>query len=102
MQIDLKKDNEFYRAEIKQQVDFNLLKLFKMIAFENIRDAAKQIFPEDLIRFFRFNKMLIEDNRINHIFYSRIIGRNKVFDYGKLHKLLTKENSASIVHNPSI
>ena len=67
-----------------------------------MRDAAKQIFPADLIRFFRFNKLLIEDDRIHYIFYARVIGRNKVFDYGKLHKILTKETSASIVHNPSI
>ena len=36
------------------------------------------------------------------IFYARLIGKNKVFDYGALHKLLTKETAASIVHNPAI
>lgn len=41
LQIALKKEAEFYRAEIKQQVDFDSLKLFKTIVFENTRDAAK-------------------------------------------------------------
>ena len=102
LQIDLKKDAEFYRAQIKDQVDYDLLKLFKTIAFENARDAAKQIYPSDLVRFFRFNKMLVEEGRIQDIFYSRLVGRNKVFDYGVLHKLITQETLSSIVHNPAI
>ena len=102
LQIGLKKDAEFFRAEIKDQADFDLLKLFKTIAFESTRDAAKEIYAADLIRFFRFNKMLIEEDRILNIFFARLIGRNKVFDYSKLHKLLAKENSASIVHNPAV
>ena len=54
------------------------------------------------MRFFRFNKLLIEQNRVSSIFYNRVIGQNRPFDYSRLHKLLTKENLESIVHNPAV
>ena len=101
-QIEMKKEIEFYRQEIKRQIDFDSLKLFKSMVFEQIRDAAKQIYPSDLIRFFRFNKLLVEERRINEVFFARIIGRNKPFDYKRLNKLLTGENLSAIVHNPGV
>ena len=72
------------------------------MVFENSREPAKQIYPGDLIRFFRFNKLLIEEERITLIFYPRIIGRNKLFDYKKLNKILASETLTAIVHNPSV
>ena len=64
--------------------------------------AAKQIFVSDMMRFFRFNKLLIEEERVESILFVRIVGVGKQFDYAKLHKLLTKETLSSIVHNPDI
>ena len=59
-QINLKKELDFFREEIKSQKGYQLLDLFKGIVFENQGDAAKQIFVSDVMRFFRFNKLLIE------------------------------------------
>ena len=59
-QIALKKEIDFYRSEIKGKHGYALLELFKGIIFENERDASKQIFVSDIMRFFRFNKLLIE------------------------------------------
>ena len=59
-QINLKKERDFYRSEIKGKKGYALLELFKAIVFENERDPSKQIFVSDLMRFFRFNKLLIE------------------------------------------
>lgn len=54
------------------------------------------------MRFFRFNKLLIEQQRVESILYKRVVGHDRPFDYSRLHKLLTKENMASIVHNPAV
>ena len=66
--------------------------LFKAIVFENERDPTKQIHVSDLMRFFRFNNLLIEQNRVEEILYRRIIGVDRVFDFSRLHKLITQEN----------
>ena len=70
--------------------------------FENERDASKQIFVSDIMRFFRFNRLLIEQERVESILFKRVVGVDRPFDYGRLHKLLTNENLTSIVHNPSV
>ena len=101
-QIALKQELNFYRDEIKGKKGYLLIDLFKAIAFENERDASKQIFVSDVIRFFRFNKLLIEQDRVECILFKRIVGVDRVFDYSRLHKLLTKENLTSIVHNPAV
>ena len=44
----------------------------------------------------------MEEKRIDEIFFARIIGKNKPFDYKKLNKLLTGETLSTIVHNPGI
>mmetsp|Transcript_32170 Transcript_32170/g.42628 ORF Transcript_32170/g.42628 Transcript_32170/m.42628 type:complete len:85 (-) Transcript_32170:1365-1619(-) len=54
------------------------------------------------MRFFRFNKLLIEEERIETILFRRIVGADRPFDYSRLHKLLTKNNLESIVHNPAV
>jgi hypothetical protein len=54
------------------------------------------------MRFFRANKLLVEESRVQKHLFDRVIGRNKVFDYKVLHKLLTSEIKASIVVNPAI
>lgn len=54
-QINIKKELNFFRREIKSQNGYYLLDLFKAIVFENERDPAKQIFVSDIMRFFRFN-----------------------------------------------
>ena len=101
-QINLKKERNFYREEIKGRREYVLLDLFKAITFENERDASKQIFVSDIMRFFRLNKLLVEQERVEKILFERIIGTDRVFDYSRLHKLLTKETLTSIVHNPAI
>lgn len=101
-QINLKKELDFFREEIKGKRGYALLELFKGIVFENERDAAKQIFVSDIMRFFRFNKLLIEQDRVENILFMRIIGNNRPFDYPRLHKLMTKELLTSIVHNPDV
>ena len=101
-QIHLKKELNFFREEIKGKRGFLLLDLFKGIVFENERDPSKQLFISDIMRFFRFNKLLIEQQRVESIFYKRVIGPDRPFDYSRLHKLLTKENFVSIVHNPAV
>lgn len=98
----MKKQAESVRCEIKQQDDFNLMRLFKSVAFEDQREAAKQIYTEDVVRFFRLNNRLIDPQRIIKTLYGRIIGQGNQFDYGALHKLLTRENRAAVVHNPSV
>lgn len=55
-----------------------------------------------MMRYFRLNKLLVEQERVEDIFFKRIIGPDRVFDYSRLHKLLTKENLTSIVHNPAV
>ena len=79
-----------------------MLELFKAIVFENVRDASKQIYVSDVLRFFRLNRLLIEQERVEDILFKRIVGVDRPFDYSRLHKLLTKENCQSIVHNPAI
>ena len=101
-QVALKREANFYREEIKGQRDYVLLDLFKGIVFENERDASKQIFVSDIMRFFRFNKLLIEQEKVESIVFKRIIRPDRVFDYSALHKLLTKETLTSIVHNPAV
>ena len=101
-QISLKKELDFYREEIKGKRGYALLELFKGIVFENERDPAKQIFISDIMRFFRFNKLLIEQERVESILFRRIVGANRPLDYARLHKLLTKETLVSIVHNPAV
>ena len=54
------------------------------------------------MRFFYMNKLLVEQNRVENILYKRVIGQDRPFDYSRLHKLLTKENHESIVHNPGV
>ena len=54
-QINLKKELDFFREEIKGQRGYQLLDLFKGIVFENSGDAARQIYISDIMRFFRFN-----------------------------------------------
>ena len=98
----MKKELDFFRQEIKGQVGYDLLSLFKGIVFENERDPLKQIFISDIMRFFRFNKLLIEESRVERILFNRIVGHDRPFDYSRLHKLLTKENLESIVHNPAV
>ena len=90
-QIALKREIDFYREEIKGKRGYSLLELFKGIVFENERDASKQIFISDIMRFFRFNKLLIEQERVESILFWRIVGIDRPFDYARLHKLLTKE-----------
>ena len=70
--------------------------------FENERDPSKQLFVSDIMRFFRFNKLLIEQSRVESILFKRVVGADRPFDYARLHKLLTKENLESIVHNPAV
>lgn len=101
-QISIKKELNFYRGEIKDKKGYASLELFKAIVFENERDASKQIFVSDLMRFFRFNKLLIEQERVESILFKRIVGSDRPFDYSRLHKLLTKETLLSIVHNPAV
>lgn len=101
-QIALKREIDFYREEIKGKRGYSLLGLFKGIVFENERDASKQIFISDIMRFFRFNKLLIEQERVESILFWRIVGIDRPFDYARLHKLLTKETLQSIVHNPGV
>ena len=98
----MKKELDFFRDEIKGQHGYLLLDLFKGIVFENETDASKQIFISDIMRFFRFNKLLIEQQRVDDILFKRIVGYDRPFDYSRLHKLLTKTNLESIVHNPKI
>lgn len=68
-QINLKKERNFYREEIKGRQEYVLLDLFKAITFENEKDASKQIFISDIMRFFRFNKLLIEQERVEKILF---------------------------------
>lgn len=100
LQIHLKKELNVYRKAIKSKKDYHLLKLFKFMAFQDKENAQKRITLSDLIRFFRLNKLLVEPDRLQEIFFERIVGKGNVFDYSKLHKLVTKENRESIVHNP--
>ena len=102
LQIELKKELNFYRDEIKAKKGYFLLDLFKALVFENERDPSKQIFVSDIMRFFRFNKLLIDQDRVEAILFKRIVGVDRVFDYSRLHKLLTKETFTSIVHNPAV
>ena len=69
-----------------------MLELFKAVVFENVRDASKQIYVSDVLRFFRLNRLLIEQERVEDILFKRIVGVDRPFDYSRLHKLLTKEN----------
>ena len=52
------------------------MRLFKSVAFEDQREAAKQIYTEDIVRFFRLNNRLIDAQRIIKTLYGRIIGQD--------------------------
>ena len=102
LQVNLKRELDFFRDEIKGQADYVLLDLFKAIVFENERDPSKQIFVSDVMRFFRFNRLLVEQHRVEDILFRRVVGADRPFDYSRLHRLLTKEKLESIVHNPAV
>lgn len=87
---------------MKKQKDFNLVVLFKELAFEDQQSAAKQIYVDDVLRFFRANGLAIDEEKVKHHLFDRIIGRSRIFDYKMLHKLLTGEKKAAIVHNPAV
>jgi hypothetical protein len=80
-----------YRAQVKKQKDFNLIVLFKELAFEDQHNAAKQIHIGDIMRFFRVNRLAINEDKVRFHLFGRIIGSKNVFDYKMLHKLLTGE-----------
>jgi hypothetical protein len=54
------------------------------------------------MRFFRVNGLAIDEHKVRDNLFGRIIGRQRVFDYKMLHKLLTGEKKAAIVYNPAI
>ena len=60
---------------------FICLKLFKAIVFEGSEDPAKQIVLEDILRFFRLNRLLIESDRVQSVFLGRIIGHENPLDF---------------------
>jgi len=59
LSVQLKREDDFYRNEIKKQDDFNLTGLFKVMAFDYAEEAAKKITGDDVLRFFTLNKLLI-------------------------------------------
>lgn len=80
LQINLKKEVNFYRAEVKKQKDFSLVVLFKEIAFEDQSTAAKQIHIGDIVRFFRVNGLAVDESRVRFNLFERVLG-GRIFDY---------------------
>ena len=72
IQIRLKKDAEFFRGQLKAAADFNIVHLFKDLAFTDTQSCTKIVHPNDLQRIFVMNSLMLEPARLN-LFYSRLV-----------------------------
>ena len=61
LQISLKRDAEFFRSQLKSLPEYNIVDLFKTVAFSDQRDAVtvKSIPPYDLARLFTLENLLL-------------------------------------------
>ena len=100
LKIQLARDAEYFRQQVKTANDFNIVRLFRELCFNDTRNCTKEVYPEDLTRAFVVNSLLLEPHRLN-FFYTRIL-KNNAFDLQMLQKLLTSARRCPIVDNISV
>ena len=81
LQIRIKKEADQLRQEVVANDQFICQMLFKSMVFDLIEEPAKQITSNDVQRFFRLNRLLIEQDRVENIFFKRILGEKTPFDF---------------------
>lgn len=64
------------------------MRLFKDLAFADTRSSTKQVYQQDLARFFVVNNLILEPQKVD-FFYKRFVGPNQAFDLQFLAQFVT-------------
>lgn len=101
LQTKLKEDAEFFRNQLKNCPDYNIITLYKALAFSDTRSCTKTVLPQDLSRFFVMNNLLLEPDRLEY-FYERLVPQGQQFDLAHLTRLVTSNKRQPIIENTTV